>query len=129
MQKLVDDWNQGIREAVDRYNKMRDGFKEQRAAARHLDVPVFLRDEPATLPLGKEYLEEQQKREAEEQKITDQTAEMDRMNAEYQKKIEELSQKMMANMQDQKVVQQITAEMQQLSTNLQKKMQQLFGNE
>ncbi|MEZ5991981.1 MAG: hypothetical protein R3E76_06480 [Planctomycetota bacterium] len=127
LQKLVEGWKEGIREAVDQHNETREACKLKREQARKLDVPVFLRDEPATLPLGAEYTRGQEAAQAEEQRRDDQQSALEKLNSDYMKRIEELSQKMMANMNDQKLVQDISAEMMKLGEDLQVKMQKLLG--
>lgn len=147
MQKLVDDWNEGIRAAVDHYHQAREACKELREQARALEVPIFLREGPATLPLSAKAQEEQRRRQEQEEQrqqrqaeaqarqerreadVGSQQAEMQRLQAEYQQQMEALSQKLMNNMNNQKLVMQVSAEMQKLATDLQQKMQKLFGNE
>jgi len=127
MQKLVDEWRELIRDSVDAYRKSRDACKELRNEADKLDVPVFLREEPATLPFGEEDQNNQREKQQEEERRDNQQSEMERLQSEYTRRIQELSEKMMANMQDQKLVQECTAEMTRLGAQLQQDMQKLMG--
>ncbi|MCB9896247.1 MAG: hypothetical protein H6839_17590 [Planctomycetes bacterium] len=128
MQAQLDAWRELIRDSVDKYRKNVEEMRVLLRESDKLDVPIFLREEPATIPLSAKYLEAEQKVAKAEKRQVDQTKEMQRLQEEYQKAMEQLSQKMMANMQDAKVMQQVTAEMQRLSAELQEKMQKLFGN-
>jgi hypothetical protein len=129
MQQLVDDWNEGIREAVDNYHEQTEAARKLQREADELDVPLFLRDGPATLPLGAEYVAEQKARADEETRRDNQQAEMERIQNEYQSKIEKLSQQMMAKMNDPAAIQKITAEMTELMNTFQQSMQKLMGGD
>lgn len=128
MQAQLDAWRELIRDSVDKYRKNVEEMRMLLRESDKLDVPVFLREEPATIPLSAKYVEAEQKVANDEKKQVDQTNEMQRLQEEYQKAMEQLSQKMMANMEDAAVMQQVTAEMQRLSSALQENMQKLFGN-
>jgi hypothetical protein len=145
LEALIAQWKQGIRDGVDDYRSRMDKARKFRDSVK-ADVELFLREGPATLPLNAKAQEEQRRRqeqeeqrqrrqaaaqarqEREESDIGSQQAEMQRLQAEYQRQMEQLSQKLMNNMNDQKLVMQVSAEMQKLATDLQTKMQKLFGN-
>ncbi|MEE9312303.1 MAG: hypothetical protein V3V10_07800, partial [Planctomycetota bacterium] len=125
MQKLIDDWEDGIGAAVDQYRSIQSDNQGLRDEARKLDVSVFQRETPATLPLGAEYVQEQEEeRQAEEQQDRQQD-EMERVQNEFTKRMEEISEKMMANMDDQQAIQKLSQEMTALSADMQKKIQKL----
>ena len=127
MQKLVEDWNEGISAAVSQYRTATNAIQEIREQARKLDVDVFQREAPATLPLSSEYLAEQQEKLQEEERRDHQQSEMERLQEEYTQRMQQLSAKMMANMNDQKLVQEVSSEIASLSSELQAKMQKLLG--
>lgn len=127
MQKLVEDWNEGISAAVSQYRTATNAIQEIREQARKLDVDVFQREAPATLPLSSEYLAEQQEKLQEEERRDHQQGEMERLQEEYTQRMQQLSAKMMANMNDQKLVQEVSSEIASLSSELQAKMQKLLG--
>ena len=52
---------------------------------------------------------------------------MERLQEEYTRRMQQLSAKMMANMNDQKLVQEVSSEIASLSSELQAKMQKLLG--
>lgn len=54
VRKLMADWDAGIRATVDHEYKLRDSLRPVRDAARERDVPIFLEDEPPTIPLKPE---------------------------------------------------------------------------
>ena len=127
MQKLVDQWDEGIRAAVDQYHEQTEAARKLQREADKLEEPLFLREGPATLPLSAEYKEAVQKKEDEETRRDDQQAEMERIQADYQKQIEVLQQKMMADMSNPTAVQKYSAEMMKLVEDMQAKMQKLWG--
>jgi hypothetical protein len=127
MQKLVDQWDEAIRAAVDGYHEQVEAARVLQREAKELDVPIFLREEPATISLSEAYQAEVQQKEDEAQRQEQQSADLERIQQEYQKSLEELQAKMMANMHDAAAVQKYSAEMQRLVEEFQRKMQALWG--
>lgn len=128
MQKLVDEWDEGIRAAVENYHELVEAARKVQREAKELEVPLFLREEPATIPLSEAFKAEAKKKEDEEQRQEQQEADLQRIQQEYQQSLEGLQAKMMANMHDAKMVQECSAEMQTLIADYQRKMQALWGN-
>ncbi|MBX3461245.1 MAG: hypothetical protein KF696_14970 [Planctomycetes bacterium] len=128
MERLLGVWNEGINAAVDSFRARQDELRPMRDEARKLEPPVFLRQGPATLPIKQAVVQAEQKVQEEEKRVEDKTAEMERLQNEYSQKVQQLSERMMANMTDQKLMMKLTAEMQKLSHDLQEKMQKLWDN-
>ncbi|MHC4839346.1 MAG: hypothetical protein ACYTDT_00080 [Planctomycetota bacterium] len=125
MQALIDDWKDGISDAVDKYRSMADATSAQRDEARRLDVAVFLREEPATLPIAQKVVEEQEEEQQEEVRQSQQHIEIEQLQEDYTKRMMELSQKMMTNAANHKIVQQCSDEMALMADDLQKKIQKI----
>jgi DNA-directed RNA polymerase subunit RPC12/RpoP len=128
MQKLVDQWDEGIRAAVDNYHELVEAARKVQREADKLEAPLFLREGPATIPLSEAYTAEVKKQDEEEKRQDDQQADMERIQQEYQNAMESLQQKMMANMHDAAAMQKYSAEVQKLVEDFQRKMQSLWGN-
>ena len=126
MHKQLDAWNELIRASVATYRQNVNDMRVLLADAKKLDPPLFLRNEPATLPLSAQFTQAQEAKAAEAKRRDDQQTAMETLQADYQKQIEALSQKMMANMQDPDLMQTMSAEIQKLTTDFQQKMQQLM---
>jgi hypothetical protein len=126
MDELRGVWKEGIKSAVDSHRSQVDEWRKQAKAADELEVDLFLEKEPATIPLGEAYLAKIRAKEAEEAARDKQQADLEALQSAYQARIEELSQKMMANMHDQALMQQTSDEMTRVVEEMQDQLQKLL---
>jgi hypothetical protein len=128
MNRLLGVWKEGIKSAVDSHRSQVDEWRKQAKAAEDLEVEAFLDEGPATIPLGQAHVAKIRAKQAEEEARDKQQSDMETLQNDYQKRVEEISQKMMANMNDQATIRKCSEEMMRLSTEMQEKMQKLLGN-
>ena len=116
----------GLHAALRRREEDRQAIRPLLDEARHLDVPVFLRESPATIPVPDDRNPEliEAKRDAERKRVNEA---IEALNNGYSARIKELSAEMMRSMNDMAAVQRISAEMTRLGEVLQHEMEKLWG--
>ena len=134
MQALIEQWKEGIREGVDDYRDRMDKARQFRDSVK-ADVPLFLREEPATIPLTEEAaakLEKNRKQEALHEarqkakpEIDRVQEELNRVQTEYGEKLLEMSAKMQDYMHDQKAMMEYSAKMTKVAEEMQAKVGEL----
>ena len=119
-------YKDGLDAAIDRRDEGRSEIRQVTDEARKLDVPLFLRDEPATIPVPDDRNPEiiEARRDAERDRVNDA---MDVIQSDYTTRIEALSAEMMQNMNDPAEVQRLSAEMMRLGEELRKNLGELHG--
>lgn len=131
----LEEWKEGIHAAVDKHRALQAQLQPMRDQARELDVPLFLADEPATIPLKPEAAAEAAKQQQRTDELSERERRMPEINrlqkemadvqTSYMAKIQTLSADMMQHMNDQKRIQSMSAEIMALSTEMQSKLAQL----
>jgi len=119
-------YKDGLDAAISRRDEGMSEIRQLTDEARKLDVPLFLRDEPATIPVPDDRNLEimEARRDAERDRVNDAT---DVIQSEYTTRIEALSAEMMRDMDDPAAVQRLSAEMMRLGEELQKNLEELHG--
>jgi hypothetical protein len=126
MERLRGVWKEGIKSAVDSHRSQVDEWRKQAKAAEELEVELFIEKEPATIPLGEAYVAKIRAKEAEEAARDKQQTDLEALQSAYQARIEELSQKMMANVHDQALMRQASEEMSRVVQEMQDELQKLL---
>lgn len=131
LEEFIAVWKKGIRDGVSDYRSRMDQARKFRDSVKS-EVELFLRDEPATIPLTEEAAaklekdRKQKERNAERKQrqpeIDRIQAEMNRVQSEYSQKLMDMSGKMQDYMQDQKAMQDYSAKMMKLSEEMQTKI-------